>query len=168
MDGAIKNRENKNNFEALFESFNSQTMFKLMNLSQFLILIFMVMSYGEAFNVQKASFCEMRAGIKLQSTCDGCKSFYSRPVKERILLNSKTRRSLKKNCKIISRCCNDLMLRNMLSWLIFCDQHILTVKLLYFRKIWLIESKIRNLRSSIWTFKIRLIISQQLSLQLSL
>ena len=116
-----KNLENKNNFEALFKSFNSQTMFKLMNLSQFLILIFMVLSYGEAFNVQKASFCEMRAGIKLQSTCDGCKSFYSRPVKERILLNSKTRRSLKKNCKIISRCCNDLMLRNMLSWLIFYD-----------------------------------------------
>ena len=139
-----------------------------MNLSQFLIFIFMVLSYGEAFNVQKASFCEMRAGIKLQSTCDGCKSFYSRPVKERILLNSKTRRSLKKNCKIISRCCNDLMLRNMLSWLIFCDQHILTVKLLYFHKIWLIESKIRNLRSSIWTSKIRLIISQQPSLQLSL
>ena len=75
----------------------------------------MVLSYGEAFSVQKASFCELRSGIKLQSTCDGCKSFYSRPVKERILLNAKTRRSLKKNCRIVSRCCNDLMLRNMLS-----------------------------------------------------
>ena len=125
-DGARKNLENKNNFEALFKSFNSQTMFKLMNLSQFLILIFMVLSYGEAFNVQKASFCEMRAGIKLQSTCDGCKSFYSRPVKERILLNSKTRRSLKKNCRIISRCCNELILRNMLSWLIFHDSKIMS------------------------------------------
>ena len=77
-----------------------------MNLYNFYILIFMVLSYGEAFSVQKASFCELRSGIKLQSTCDGCKSFYSRPVKERILLNAKTRRSLKKNCKIVSRCCN--------------------------------------------------------------
>ena len=75
----------------------------------------MVSSFVKAFDVQKASFCELKAGIKLQSTCDGCKSFYSRPVKERILLNVKTRRSLKKNCKIISRCCNDLMLRNILS-----------------------------------------------------
>ena len=115
MDGARKNREYKNNSEALFESFKSQTMFNPMNLFHFFILIFMVLSYGEAFRVQKASFCELRAGIKLQSTCDGCKSFYSRPVKERILLNAKTRRSLKKNCKIVSRCCNDLMLRNMLS-----------------------------------------------------
>ena len=115
MDGARKNREYKNNSEALFIPFKSRTMFKPMNLFHFFNSIFMVLSYGEAFHVQKASFCELRAGIKLQSTCDGCKSFYSRPVKERILLNAKTRRSLKKNCKIVSRCCNDLMLRNMLS-----------------------------------------------------
>ena len=112
-----KNCENKNNFKALFKPFFQSHMPKQfsMNLYHFYILIFMVLSYGEAFSVQKASFCELRSGIKLQSTCDGCKSFYSRPVKERILLNAKTRRSLKKNCRITSRCCNDLMLRNMLS-----------------------------------------------------
>ena len=75
----------------------------------------MILSFGEAFDVQKASFCELKAGIKLQSTCDGCKSFYARPVEERVLLNVKTRRLLKKNCKIVSRCCNDLKLRNILS-----------------------------------------------------